>query len=266
MIANYHTHTTFCDGKNTPEEVILTAIEKGFTVIGFSGHGFTAFDRRYCMEDTAGYLRQMRELKEKYRGKIHVIIGSEEDAFAPVDRSDYEYIIGSSHYFRDGDQYYPIDSGPDYFARCLELFGGDHIRLAQTYYEQFCGYLAWRKPDIIGHFDLVTKFEERTPMFFNDPRYQQLSQKYLLEAIKTGCVFEVNTGAISRGYRTTPYPSREMLHTLKKHDARLILSSDSHRADTIDFAFEEAKLILKDVGFTHVYTFLDGQFVKDPLY
>ena len=62
------------------------------------------------------------------------------------------------------------------------------------------------------------------------------------------------------------YPSREMLHTLKKHDARLILSSDSHRADTIDFAFEEAKLILKDVGFTHVYTFLDGQFVKDPLY
>ena len=57
-----------------------------------------------------------------------------------------------------------------------------------------------------------------------------------------------------------------LLDTLKKHDARLILSSDSHRADTIDFAFEEAKLILKDVGFTHVYTFLDGQFVKDPLY
>ena len=58
----------------------------------------------------------------------------------------------------------------------------------------------------------------------------------------------------------------KILDTLKKHDARLILSSDSHRADTIDFAFEEAKLILKDVGFTHVYTFLDGQFVKDPLY
>ncbi len=38
MLANYHTHTTYCDGKNTPEEIVLCAIEKGFTSIGFSGH------------------------------------------------------------------------------------------------------------------------------------------------------------------------------------------------------------------------------------
>ena len=25
---NYHTHTLYCDGKNSPEEVILSAIEK----------------------------------------------------------------------------------------------------------------------------------------------------------------------------------------------------------------------------------------------
>ena len=265
MIANYHTHTTFCDGKNTPEEVILTAIEKGFTVIGFSGHGFTAFDRRYCMEDTAGYLRQMRELKEKYRGKIHVIIGSEEDAFAPVNRSDYEYIIGSSHYFRDGDQYYPIDSGPDYFARCLELFGGDHIRLAQTYYEQFCGYLAWRKPDIIGHFDLVTKFEERTPMFFDDPRYQQLSQKYLLEAIKTGCVFEVNTGAISRGYRTTPYPAPFLLDELKKRGFGAVITSDCHNAQDLSCHYPQAQKLLWDHGFRHIYILTEDGFRPEAL-
>ena len=28
MLSNYHTHTTFCDGKNTAEEVVLSAIEK----------------------------------------------------------------------------------------------------------------------------------------------------------------------------------------------------------------------------------------------
>ncbi len=39
MIANFHTHTVFCDGRNTPEEVVLSAIEKGFSAIGFSGHG-----------------------------------------------------------------------------------------------------------------------------------------------------------------------------------------------------------------------------------
>ena len=25
MLANYHTHTTFCDGKNTPEEIVRYA-------------------------------------------------------------------------------------------------------------------------------------------------------------------------------------------------------------------------------------------------
>jgi len=27
---NFHTHSTFCDGKNTPEENVISAIKKGF--------------------------------------------------------------------------------------------------------------------------------------------------------------------------------------------------------------------------------------------
>ena len=37
-LQNLHTHTTYCDGINTPEQIILTAIDKGFGAIGFSGH------------------------------------------------------------------------------------------------------------------------------------------------------------------------------------------------------------------------------------
>ena len=36
MRADLHVHTTFCDGKNTPEEVVLTAIEMGLCKLGFS--------------------------------------------------------------------------------------------------------------------------------------------------------------------------------------------------------------------------------------
>ena len=35
--ANFHTHSKFCDGKNTAEEMVLAAIDKGFTVLGFYG-------------------------------------------------------------------------------------------------------------------------------------------------------------------------------------------------------------------------------------
>ena len=52
MISNFHTHSVFCDGDNTLEEIATSAIEKGFTALGFSGHGFTPFDTRYCMLKT----------------------------------------------------------------------------------------------------------------------------------------------------------------------------------------------------------------------
>ena len=29
-IANYHTHTNFCDGKDSAEDIVKIAIEKGF--------------------------------------------------------------------------------------------------------------------------------------------------------------------------------------------------------------------------------------------
>ena len=62
MLTNFHTHTVFCDGKNTPEEMVLSAIEKGFTALGFSGHGLTSFDPGYCLRDTAGYRAEILRL------------------------------------------------------------------------------------------------------------------------------------------------------------------------------------------------------------
>ena len=35
---NLHTHSSYCDGKDTPEELVLYAINSGFSSIGFSGH------------------------------------------------------------------------------------------------------------------------------------------------------------------------------------------------------------------------------------
>ena len=85
MLANFHTHSTFCDGKNSIEEVVLSAIEKDFDVIGFSGHGYTDFDLTYCMKDVDGYISEVSRIKEKYKNKIEVYLGVEEDAFCYTD-------------------------------------------------------------------------------------------------------------------------------------------------------------------------------------
>lgn len=266
MIANYHTHTTFCDGKNTPEEIVMQAIEKGFDAIGFSGHGYTPFDLRYCMQDTEGYLREIERLKVKYKKDIQIYAGVEEDAFYPLDRSKFDYIIGSSHYFHINGQYFPIDSNYDYFKKCLEAFHYDIPRLAETYYQSFCAYIKSRKPDIIGHFDLITKFDEiDTPRFLNNAQYKQIAAKYTAEEAKSGCLFEVNTGAIARNLRTRPYPSEDLLYILKKAETGVVLASDSHTIETLDFGFADAKAYLKEIGFKYVYVLLDGAFKKDFL-
>ena len=73
--ANLHTHTSFCDGKNSPEEMVRSAVEKGFDVLGFSGHSYTPFDETYCMssENTRRYQEEVRRQAETYRDQIRVI-------------------------------------------------------------------------------------------------------------------------------------------------------------------------------------------------
>ena len=51
--SNLHTHTTFCDGVDTPEEMVQAALGLRMDTIGFSGHSFTPIDTSYCMTERA---------------------------------------------------------------------------------------------------------------------------------------------------------------------------------------------------------------------
>ena len=64
--SNYHTHSTFCDGKDTPEETVLEAIRLGCPELGFSGHSYTSFDD-CCMspEGTERYRAEIRRLRAR---------------------------------------------------------------------------------------------------------------------------------------------------------------------------------------------------------
>ena len=249
MKANFHTHTTYCDGNNTPEEVVLSAIDKGFSAIGFSSHGYTPYDLRYCMKDVEGYIAEVNSLKEKYRDKIEVYLGVEEDAFAPSDRSRFDYIIGSCHYFLLDGKYYPIDSDYDYFKAGLKAFGGDVIKLSENYYENFCEYIKRRKPDIIGHFDLILKYSGHVG-YTPTPRFLTAAERTVDKLIPFSRPFEINTGAMARGARDVPYPIPEILKMIKDRGGKIVFSSDCHEKSRLDFGFDIAEAIAKEIGFT----------------
>lgn len=267
MLSNFHTHTVFCDGNNTAEEMVLAAIDKGFDTLGFSGHGYTDFDQRYCMTDTDGYIREIRRLKEAYAGKINILLGTEEDIFHPVeDRDVYDYIISSSHYFLLNGKYYPIDSSLECFRAWITAWDYNIPALTEAYYSAFIAHLKQYQPTLIGHFDLITKFDEKyEPLFLNDPEYNALAEKYTALALETGSIFELNTGAIARGHRDTPYPAVNLLRVIRKAGSSVVLCSDSHHVDTLDFAFAEARQLLKDEGFQYVYSLTEDGLIKDWL-
>ena len=242
--------------------MVQTAIEKNFIALGFSGHTYDPTSLSYCIRDMAGYMEEVKRVREKYKNQIQIYLGIEEESTCWVNRADFDYILGSSHKFYVDGKAYDVDGSPAEFDTCLALFEGDELRMAETYFREFTEYVLKRKPDIVGHFDLLTKFEERgNSSFFQKPEYHRIAETYLTEALGSGCVFEVNTGAISRGYRTSPYPHERLLHVMKKNDAKLILTSDCHNAKDLDCHFEETKQILRDVGIRKLYTIYDHEWV-----
>ena len=234
-----HMHTVFSDGENTPEEMVEEALRLGLDTVGISDHshldpcGMTT-------EATARYRAEMARLKEKYAGRIRVLCGLERD-FISDDFAPYDYVIGSVHLLTMADgRHVSVDWTAEKQREGVEkYFGGDWYAFAEAYYATEARVAEVTKCDIIGHFDLVTKFNERENWFdVNHPRYTAAWQGAAEALLRTGKPFEVNTGAISRGYRTDAYPARPIREYLRGRGAKLILSSDAHRKENIAFAFD----------------------------
>ena len=235
-----HMHTVFSDGKNTPEEMILEAIRLGLDTVGISDHSHLD-PCGMTLEATEEYHKEIARLKKKYAGQIRVLCGLERD-FISDDFSDYDYVIGSVHLLTMPDGHHvSIDWTAEKQREGVEkYFGGYWYAFAEAYYATEARVVEVTKCDIIGHFDLITKFIEQEPAFdVHHPRYVRAWQNAVNELLKTGKPFEINTGAISRGYRTEPYPSREIRDYIRAHGGKMILSSDSHQIETIAYKFED---------------------------
>lgn len=267
-LQNLHQHTTFCDGKNTPEEIVLEAIEKGFGAIGFSGHCYMPCSN-YTMtpESTAAYRQEVTRLKEKYANQIDVFLGIEYDICCPERPEGYDYVIGSLHCLRLDGVDYEFDGDLECFQKQIDdHFGGDGMAFAKEYFRQ----LAWLpdsgKIDIIGHFDLVTKHLNKCKLFDTEAREYRNAAIGAAEAL-AGRIpfFEVNTGAIARGYRTTPYPDPFIIKEMKRLGFGVVITSDCHQKHLMDCWFEEAKALLRSCGYTQHHIFTKDGFIPVPL-
>ena len=241
-VADYHVHTRFSDGKNTAEEMLRAAMDAGLSEFGFSDHAHMPHDESWCMKagDDEKYRAEIARLREKYAGKINVLCGIEQDYFSDTPVDAYDYVIGSVHYVLADGEYIPVDESADALRRGADAhFGGDLLALCEAYYAEVADVAGRTGATVIGHFDLITKFNEQTPMINTaDPRYVAAWQRAVDRLLPYGIPFEINTGAISRRKRTTPYPAADIISYIAAHGGKFILCGDTHASDTIAYQFD----------------------------
>lgn len=240
--ANYHTHTRFCDGKNSPEEMVLEAIRLGCQTLGFSGHSYTAFDDICCMTEagTQAYIATIRALREKYREKIEIRLGVEQDYFSDAPTDEYDYVIGSVHYVKKDGCYLAVDaSSESQLDTVRRFYGGDFYGFIEDYYDTVADVYRKTRCQIIGHFDLITKFNAAHDLFDpQHPRYRAAVSKALDALMKAPVTMEVNTGGIARGYTAEPYPSRDILTRWLAAGKPILYASDCHNAQQLLFGYD----------------------------
>lgn len=270
--SNVHTHCSFCDGANTPEEMVQAALRLGFTDLGFSSHSNTAFDPRCAgVQDEEAYRQEILHLREKYKGQLGILCGLETDTYAPTSL-DYDYIIGSNHYFSPYEgRHRCVDSSPQELQEALQLqFKGDAMLMVADYYRSLVQGVRQQKPLIVGHFDLIAKFNEKGAFFDeSSPAYQKIALEALREVLAIlapyGGMLEVNTGAMTRGYKSAPYPALFLLQETRKLGGRVIITSDSHSDKALNAFFDEALAAVKSAGIDTLCVLEYGKFVNEAI-
>jgi len=251
---NLHTHTTYCDGTLTAEEMVRAAIARGCDSLGFSEHSYLTFDWYYSMspETTREYADEISMLKDKFSGQCEIFLGLERDYYSEIEPDiDFDFIIGSAHYISPE---ICIDNGKQNHMKTVEMnYSGDYYAFAEDYYAIMADIVRKTGADIIGHFDLVTKYNGGGNLFDEThPRYVSAALGAMDEILKNCKLFELNTGTIYRQINPEPYPSVFLLRELQKRGGEIILSSDSHDAESICHGFGDMLQLLKSCGFKHI--------------
>ena len=269
MKANFHTHTRFCDGRDSPAEMAARAYERGFEALGFSGHsGGGADDAGMTPSAAAAYRAEIARLKREYAGRMEIYLGVEQDYTSGRVPPEYDYALGSVHYVcRDGE-YLCVDWSAERTRENIAKYGGDPYAYAEAYFALVGGVLERTGAQIVGHFDLIRKFDEQDPVFDEaHPRYRRAVTDALDRLCAEGKspIFEINTGAMARGCRSAPYPSAWILREIRARSCPVMITTDCHDREKLTFGYAAAAELARSAGFTGQVTIRRGRFEEAEL-
>ena len=277
--ANYHTHTSLCDGAEEPENYAKAAIDLNFASLGYSAHAPLPFFCKWTLrrENLETYKQLINQLKDKFAGEIEIYCGLEMDYIPDlwprlkedIKPETLDYTIGSIHFidsFPDGRRW-TIDGGNAEFAiGWKEIFDKDSHAVVTKYFEYTRQMVHEMKPTIVGHIDKI-KMQCTEHCFIPDAdavfRKELL---YTLEDIKnTDCIVEINTRGMYRRNEPDFYPGTWAIQQMAKMNIPVAINSDSHRPEELNKLHDKARKTLFDAGYRTFKTLYKGEWVDTSL-
>jgi histidinol-phosphatase (PHP family) len=268
-----HSHTNNSpDASNTPEEMILSAIDKGLEVYAITDHcevnlyfsedyygvrnsPYEVFDFGSTFADS---IRDSNALREKYKDKIKVLRGIEL-AGAPYDFGLAEailrdrrldFVIGSTHQVKGFDDFAFIDYGKE---RIPELMN--------RYFEEILKVAKWGKFDVLAHLTYTLRYIEggdtenkesgwRGAKVDMKP-YEEIIREIMKTLIENGKGIEINTSGLRQKYGKT-FPDLYYIKLFRKLGGDIItVGSDSHNVNDIGKGVREGGELAKAAGFEY---------------
>ncbi len=249
---NLHTHTQFCDAHAPMEDFVTTAIDAGFTHLGFSPHGPVPFETNFNMAkaDVPSYINEIERLRKKYGDKINIYASMEIDYLGDYGPSNsffdtipLDYRIGSIHFipaFDNPNKFVDIYGNFDSLkVKMGKYFHNDVERVVRTFYSQSMAMIEKGGFHMIGHFD---KFGYNASMLKpgieQEPWYKKLELDEFQSIMDHHLIVEINTKAWEKHQRF--YPDARLFALLKKYKAPVVFNSDAHSPSKLNAGRLEA--------------------------
>ena len=277
--ANYHTHSTFCDGSDSIAVIVEKAIEKGFNHLGFSAHA-PLLKREYDFlireEDISLYVKEIEEAQQKYP-EITLLKGLESD-FIPEENKSFQFfktlhrldfIIGGVHlvkpphidelWFIDGPERQIFDDG--FFL----FFNGNAEKAVTQFWEQTFEMIETESFDIIAHLDKI-KMHNQGRFFTEKEGWYFKLVDHAIELIKQkNLILEINSRGIYKGRCPDLYPSDYILQQAAKKGIPCVISADAHKGDDLGQFYQESIDKLKNFGIVELVVFNNGEWKYDAI-
>ncbi len=251
----------------TLEEVVESAIRAGFSTYGVSEHA-----PRYRAEDLfpdesdlgvddlvqmfEDYVERAVALRDRHADRIELLIGFETEVLPPEDwlprmralqsdHPEFDYVVGSVHHL-DGAS---IDMHPKVTARVAREVGGKEV-LERLYFDQVAEMVDQLRPEIVGHFDLIRKFDGPGASFGAG------TTKHIegaLEAIRSaGAMLDVNAAPARRKLGPV-YPLPPLLKRACEMEIPVTLGDDSHGPGDVGVGLDACLRAIEQAGYRRIH-------------